>query len=139
MSHILNLFKKAQAESAAKISEITNNINTLLVKESTSNEPSSLANFLQTNNLKLLKHSVHSEILTTLIYAHEKNVKIDGVEKAEKAMIEYLIEPIKQKLGNLKLDSTNPIENLINEIRFNVHVQLQEMAYFKFMIYQINL
>lgn len=134
MSYILNSLKKAQTENTEKLNSITTSIQKISVEK-----PTELVSFLETKNGELLSYSVYAEILNKLITAHEQKLEKDGVQEADDYLIKYLSKPIKQNLGNLRLSSTNRTTNLINEIKFNIYLQLQEQAYQNFMVYEINL
>lgn len=134
MSHILNSLKKAQTENAEKLNSITTSIQKISIEK-----PAELVSFLETKNGELLSYSVYAEILNKLITGHEQILQKDGEQEADDYLIKYLSKPTKQILGNLSLNSTNQTKNLINEIKFNIYLQLQEQAQQKFMLYQINL
>lgn len=134
MSYILNSLKKAQTENTEKLNSITTSIQKISVEK-----PTELVSFLETKNGELLSYSVYAEILNKLITGHEQKLEKDGVQEADDYLIKYLSKPIKQNLGNLRLSSTNRTTNLINEIKFNIYLQLQEQAYQNFMVYEINL
>lgn len=134
MSHILNSLKKAQTENTEKLNSITTSIQKISIEK-----PAELVSFLETKNGELLSYSVYAEILNKLITGHEQILQKDGEQEADDYLIKYLSKPTKQILGNLSLNSTNQTKNLINEIKFNIYLQLQEQAQQKFMLYQINL